>query len=125
MVKEITLKENSMIKLENRLAEREVKRVLQKWTPFFSYNLVVNQIKNNKEFNRFAIVIWSKSVKLAVHRNFLRRRFYDYMKEFIDDGLWRDIVFVIKKKSSINIKDKASLDSFYKDIKFLSKKIFK
>ena len=115
-----------MLTKQNRLSEKEVKRVLQKWAPFFSYNLVSNTLKNNKWFNRFAIVIWWKSVKLAVHRNFLRRRFYDNFVNFLKTWeIWYDIVFVIKKKTVINLKESEALKTFDKDISFLSKKIFK
>lgn len=114
-----------MLKLEYRLAEREVKRVLQKWSPFFAYNLVVNSIPNKKNKNRFAIVIWAKSVKLAVHRNFLRRRFYDMMTAYLDSEKGRDIVFVIKKKSVFNLKNKEDFLAFERDLDFLCKKIFK
>ena len=114
-----------MLKLEYKLAEREVKRVLQKWSPFFAYNLVVNSIPNNKNKNRFAIVIWAKSVKLAVHRNFLRRRFYDRMKSHLEAEKGRDIVFVVKKKSVFNLKSKEDFPLFERDLDFLCKKIFK
>jgi hypothetical protein len=52
-----------MIKKNFRLKEREVKKVLKYSKPFFSYGIVLNSFKNKLKYNRFAIVIGSKSVK--------------------------------------------------------------
>jgi len=46
-----------MIKKIYRLKEREVKKVLGKTKPFFSYGIVLNAKINRENFNRFAIVI--------------------------------------------------------------------
>jgi hypothetical protein len=46
-----------MIKKIYRLKDREVKKVLGKTKPFFSYGIVLNMKLNKKDFNRFAIVI--------------------------------------------------------------------
>jgi hypothetical protein len=46
-----------MIKKIYRLKEREVKKVLGKTKPFFSYGIVLNMKPNREGFNRFAIVI--------------------------------------------------------------------
>lgn len=112
-----------MIKKKFRLTERDVKRVLQKWEPFFSYGVVLNKQKNKLDFNRFAIVISAKSVKTNVERNFFRRRFYDFIssKNFLKN--WFDFVFVVKNKTKFDKKNKDSLNSFYKDLNFLISKI--
>jgi len=60
-----------------RLKEREVKKVLQKGKPFFSYSLVFNVLSHTLPESRFAIVISSKSVPSAVVRNMYRRKFYE------------------------------------------------
>jgi len=73
-----------MLKKKFRLREREVKRVLQKWEPFFSYDVVLNTKRNNFNYNRFAIVISSKSVYSNVERNFFRRRFSTITKNIAD-----------------------------------------
>jgi hypothetical protein len=128
-----------MISKKNRLSEREVKKVLTRWKPFFSYGLVLNYAKNNLEKNRFAIVIWWKSVKTSVERNFFRRRFYDLVSKSIKlpslaNGVpwnkiqggginWIDYVFVVKKQTKLDKKDINSTKSFYQDIKFLLNKI--
>ena len=63
MVKVIILKEKEdnfpifMIKKIYRLKEREIKKVLGKTKPFFSYGIVLNMKPNRKGFNRFAVVI--------------------------------------------------------------------
>jgi ribonuclease P protein component len=114
-----------MIKKIYRLKEREVKKVLNRWKPFFSYWIVLNQIKNKFEYNRFAIVIWSKSVNTNVSRNFYRRNFYDIMQEYIEaenKESWFDYVFVVKKQTKLNMKNEENLYNYNKDINFLINK---
>lgn len=113
-----------MIKKKFRLREKEVKRVLQKWKPFFSYNIVLNKQKNKLWFNRFAIVISAKSIETNVERNFFRRRFYDFIQNSkISEEQSQDFVFVIKTKSRFCKKQTQSLNLFYKDLQFLISKI--
>ena len=113
-----------MIKKIYRLREREVKKVLQKWKPFFSYNIVLNSTQNKKSYNRFAIVIGSKSVRTNVERNFFRRKFYDLVSDYAKDEVkWRDFVFVVKKKTKLDKRIDTSISSFEKDIRFLIQKI--
>lgn len=127
-----------MISKSNRLTEREVKKVLSKWKPFFSYWIVLNYQKNNSEINRFAIVIWWKSVKNNVERNYFRRRFYDIVSKYLqkdnnwkdlvdksikDNKIWIDFVFVVKKQTKLDKNDEKVKKSFYSDIKFLLNKV--
>gem|GEM_PF-6120195 len=46
-----------MISKQFRLSERQVKKVLAKSKPFFSYGLVLNKTPNKLDHNRYAIVI--------------------------------------------------------------------
>lgn len=112
-----------MIPKKNRLSEREVKKVLTRWKPFFSYGMVLNYSKNTCEKNRYAIVIWWKSVETNVSRNFFRRMFYDLLKESLELNKWLDYVFVVKKQTKLDKNDESSINSFKKDIKFLLNKI--
>ncbi len=117
-----------MIKKIYRLKEREVKKVLKRWKPFFSYWIVLNQIKNKLEYNRFAIVIWSKSVNTNVSRNFFRRKFYDIVSEYIsiiNNDSFCDFVFVVKKQTKLNMKNEENLYNYKKDINFLLNKTIK
>lgn len=123
-----------MISKKYRLTEREVKKVLQRWKPFFSYGIVLNYIKNKSDYNRFAIVIWSKSVKTNVERNFFRRTFYDLVTPMIRDSSLEikktkqvnyDFIFVVKKQNKLDVKNKDNLKNFKKDIWFLLSKILK
>lgn len=114
-----------MIKKIFRLKEREVKKVLKKWKPFFSYWIVLNYMKNNLEYNRFAIVIWSKSINNNISRNFFRRRFYDIVFNYCslnEKEKWVDYVFVVKKQTKLNMKLEENLYNYTKDIKFLLNK---
>lgn len=116
-----------MIWKKFRLKEREVKKVLQKWKPFFSYHIVLNSFKNKLDYNRFALVISSKSTKNAVERNFFRRSFYNNLKPFIfknSQDSFCDIVFVVKNKSKFDKREIESIKSFDKDLSFLLKKKF-
>ncbi len=111
-----------MIKKIYRLSENEVKKVLKYSKPFFSYWIVANYIKSTKPYNRYAIIIWWKSVSSAVCRNFFRRKFFDMVFEnFKNDS--KDIVFVLKKQIKLDKKDSLSIKSFENDINFLLKKI--
>jgi len=127
-----------VISKNNRLSEREVKKVLTRWKPFFSYWIVLNYMKNNLPINRFAIVLWWKSVKTNVDRNFFRRRFYDVVgnsslysskwKDLVDNSLkdnkiWLDLVFVVKKQTKLDSKEEGSKKSFFNDIEFLLSKV--
>ena len=112
-----------MISKRNRLSEREVKKVLTRWKPFFSYWIVLNYMKNNLSYNRFAIVIWWKSVNTNVSRNFFRRTYYDLVSNNLESANWTDFVFVVKKQTKLDKKDENSINSFKKDINFLLNKI--
>ena len=114
-----------MLKKIYRLKEKEVKKVLSKSKPFFSYGIVLNKTKNNLNYNRFAIVIWSKSVKNNVERVFFRRKFYNFVKDyiFLSKNWFLNFVFVVKKQNKLDKKDITSIKWFEKDLEFLIKKI--
>lgn len=122
-----------MINKKKRLTEKEVKKVLQKRKPFFAYGIVLNHCVNRVWFNRFAIVIWWKSVNTNVTRVFFRRRFYDYIvtsslwsteqKKSEKPIKWTDFVFVVKKQTQLDRKEIATLKTFKKDLNFLIKKV--
>lgn len=112
-----------MISKENRLSEREVRKVLTRWKPFFSYGIVLNYSKNNLNKNRYWIVIWWKSVQTNVARVFFRRAYYDIVSDKLKSDKWIDYVFVVKKQTKLDKTDKNSILTFKKDIKFLLNKI--
>jgi len=118
-----------MIKKIYRLRQREVKKVLQRAKPFFSYGIVLNVFENKLNYNRFAIVIGSKSVNSAVERNFFRRRFYDYIvennlieKKIKKTWVFYDLVYVVKKQTKLDKRDKRAIFKFKNDLTFLEKK---
>ncbi len=118
-----------MILKEYRLKEKEVKKVLKIWKPFFSYWIVLNSLVNKLSYNKFSIVIWSKSVNTNVTRNFFRRFFYNkihlFTKKSLQNNKYLDLVFIVKKQTKLDKKDKKTIISFEKDLDFLIKKIFK
>lgn len=112
-----------MISKKYRLTERETKRVLHKWRPFFSYHIVLNYMPNKVWYSRFSIVIWSKSVNNNVERNFFRRKFFDMVFSHINRDKNYDMVFVLKKQIKFDKKNIGSILSFEKDLNFLLNKI--
>lgn len=112
-----------MISKEHRLSEKNVKKVLRKWKPFFSYWVVLNYSKNQEWINRFAIVIWSKSVFTNVWRNLFRRLFYDLVSVYLKLDKSYDFVFVIKKTNKLDHNSINIINTFKKDILFLIKKV--
>ena len=116
-----------MISKKSRLTEREVKKVLGRWKPFFAYWIVLNKIPNREWKNRFAIVIGWKSVNTNVTRTFFRRKFYDYISwtTLFTGSVEKttDFVFVVKKKTQLDRKSLEALKTFEKDLNFLVKKV--
>lgn len=109
-----------MIKKVYRLNERQTKKVLSVWKPFFSYWVTSRILKNNLNYNRFSIIIWSKSVENNVCRVFFRRSFFHLTSDFIaSEDKWFDMVFFVKKQTKLKKNDKEVINSFKKDIKFL------
>ncbi len=131
--KVIILKEKEdsyfMIKKKYRLKQREVKKVLNKSKPFFSYGIVLNFKSNHISFNRFSIIIWAKSVTNNVSRNFFRRKFYHFISASpifsskTNKNIGYDFVFVVKKQTKLDKKNKETIVLFEKDLSFLEKKL--
>jgi len=103
-----------------RLTEKETKKVLHKWKPFFSYWIVLNIMKNTLCYNRFSIVIGWKSINTNVDRNFFRRKFYNKCSSNINVN-WEsyDLVYVVKKQTKLEKKQETSIITFEKDLNFL------
>lgn len=115
-----------MIAKKYRLTERQVKKVLQKWKPFFTQGFVCNLVYNKFDYNRYAIVIWWKSVQNAVSRNFFRRLFYGIVDEKLLEWVrWYDIVLLVKKQTKLDRIDEKNVANFQKDIHFLLHKVLK
>lgn len=90
-----------MLEKKLRLREREVKKVLAKGKPFFSYKLAVRHIPNTLPYPRFAIIISGKSAPNAVVRNIYRRAYYQSIAQ-CGVKLSGDIVCIIPKKTKIS-----------------------
>ena len=113
-----------MIAKKYRLQEREVKKVLHKGKPFFSYSIVFNVIPNRLWYSRFAIVIGSKSVPTNVVRNIYRRAYYDICQKH-QEKPYGDVVCVVKKKTKLE-KDNESMKKILSEINYLfEKKLWK
>lgn len=89
-----------MIAKKYRLTEREVRKVLSRRKPFFSYMFIANILENHEENHRVAILLSGKVARGSVNRNFWRRHFYDISLPLISEKPTEkhyDIVFVPKK----------------------------
>ena len=106
-----------MLAKHYRLKEREVKKVLRKGKPFFSYTLVLQRFPNRLSRGRFAIVIGAKSVPNNVMRNHYRRIFYTQMQQYSQD-ISSDIVCVIPKKVRLE-KTFDSEQKFIRDLRYI------
>lgn len=85
-----------MISKEYRLTEHELKRVLSRKKPFFSYVFIANTMENKSDHGRCGILLSSKCTKGSVNRNFWRRKFYD-MSLLQLNNITLDVVIVPKK----------------------------
>lgn len=113
-----------MIAKKYRLKEREVKKVLQKGKPFFSYSVVFNTIPNKLWHGRYAIVISGKSVPNNVIRNIYRRMFYEMCRTYISTHS-RDLVCVVKVKTQLDWSPK-NISQIQNEILYLfDKKLWK
>ena len=113
-----------MIAKKYRLQEREVKKVLHKGKPFFSYGIVFNVIPNKLWHSRFAIVIGWKSVPTNVVRNIYRRMYYDICQKYTQKT-YGDVVCVVKKKTKL-AKDPWEIQKICSEINYLfEKKLWK
>lgn len=116
-----------MLQKKFRITEEQVKKVLHKGKPFFSFWIVLNVLENKLDHHRFAIVIGGKSTTTGVERNFFRRRFYDLAFPYIQrwtKNVFFDLVFVVKKSTLLSKNEQSSLEKFYKEIDFLFTKVF-
>lgn len=113
-----------MLAKKFRLHEREVKKVLHKGKPFFSYSVVFNVIPNKLWHSRFAVVIWWKSVPNAVVRNLYRRMYYNAAYKYTQINLW-DVVCVVKKQTKLD-KTQITQNKIQSEINYLfEKKLWK
>jgi len=111
-----------MIAKEYRLTEREVRKVLSRRKPFFSYMFIANTLESKIEHGRIGILLSSKVARGSVNRNFWRRRFYDLSLKYIEK-FPLDIVLVPKKGTILDHKNETHLAEFEKNIQFLYKMI--
>lgn len=112
----------NMISKEYRLSENEVRKVLNKKKPFFSYVWIANTFTNKGTHGRCGILLSSKCTKWSVNRNFWRRRFYDLSLPSLT-SLPVDVVLVAKKWTILDYRNPLHLVEFEKNIQFLYKKI--
>lgn len=114
-----------MLAKKYRLREKEVKKVLQKGKPFFSYNLAIKYFPSKISDVKFAIVIGWKSVSNNVVRNFYRRKFYDFCKKSLEQLPSWYYVCVIKKSFKLE-KTFSIQQQFESEISYLfHKKLWK
>jgi len=110
-----------MIAKKYRLSESEVRKVLSRKKPFFSYAWIANTKKNPQGISRFAILLSGKAARGSVNRNTFRRLFYDTACENRFDGY--DVVVIPKKGVKLDHKNPEHREDFVKNMRFLLKTI--
>ena len=110
-----------MIAKKYRLGEMDIRKVLSRKKPFFSYSFIANTRKNPTGISRFAILLSGKVTPGSVNRNTFRRIFYDTACENRFDGY--DVVIVPKKGMKLDHKNPEHRQDFVKNIRFLLKNI--
>lgn len=116
-----------MIWKKNRLKVKETKKVLRFWKPFFSYTIIIKVIKNNNNFNRFAIILSWKNTKTAVTRNYFRRLYYNTSSDYLNvlkNNSWYDIVLLLKKWNTLEQNSECVL-KFKKELTWSLNKLLK
>lgn len=111
-----------MISKEYRLTEHELRKVLARKKPFFSYVWIANTMENKSSHWRCGILLSSKCTKWSVNRNYWRRKFYDLSRSNLEK-LSLDIVLVPKKWTILDYKNAEHIAEFEKNIQFLYRKI--
>lgn len=89
-----------MLLKKNRVDKKTIKKIFKEGRFINSTNLTFKfLIENNSVFPRISFIVPKDITKLAVKRNFLRRRGYSILKKILKDlpaGLMG--VFIFKKK---------------------------
>ncbi len=111
-----------MISKEYRLTEHELRKVLNRKKPFFSFVWIANTLENKKAHGRCGILLSAKCTKGSVNRNYWRRKFYDISLASLE-RLPVDIVLVPKKGTILDYKNSEHIAEFEKNIQFLYRKI--
>ena len=111
-----------MISKEYRLTEHELRKVLNRKKPFFSYVWIANTMENKASHGRCGILLSSKCTKGSVNRNYWRRKFYDISLPSLGT-ICMDIVLVPKKWTVLDYKNSEHIAEFEKNIAFLYRKI--
>lgn len=111
-----------MISKEYRLTEHELRKVLNRKKPFFSYVWIANTLENKSSHGRCGLLLSAKCTKGSVNRNYWRRKFYDISLPSLKK-LNIDVVFVPKKWTILDYKKSEHTFEFEKNIRFLYHKI--
>ena len=122
-----------MLKKSNRLnlSNPQNLSILEKGqSKFISSDFFQSFSRENEDRLRITVVIPKKAVPKAVLRNFYRRQIYLMIEENLSNKkadflkIKKDLVIILKKKSSISQEKKENLVNFKKDIQSLINKIF-
>ena len=111
-----------MISKKYRLTENEVRKVLNRKKPFFSYVWIANTTPNKLDHGRCGILLSSKVAKGSVNRNFWRRTYYDLSLPYIT-MLPLDMVLIAKKGTILDYKNEIHIVEFKKNIQSLYRHI--
>ena len=67
-----------------------------------------------------------KICKHKCYKSFFRRKFFDEIMKsnyLLNNIVWKDFIFVVKKKNKLDRKDLTTIKTFKNDLNFLIKKV--
>ena len=89
-----------MISKKYRVSRLKIEPIIKKGKETQSSLFLIRYITNNRNFDRFAVIISKKINKLAVKRNLLRRQLFESIRDQYKENLKKqhfDIVLIPKK----------------------------
>ena len=85
---------------KNRLtSKKDIDRVFKNGETIKGRFLFIKQLDSSREYPRFAFIVSSKHVSLAVDRNKIRRIFSEEIAKMLLLGFNRDTIVVVYKKT--------------------------
>jgi|SRR3989338_10936987 len=86
-----------MIPKNNRATKKEIDLLFQKGSSVISQNLIFKFLPNKLRAPRISIIVPKTVARLAIKRNFLKRRAYNILKKHLDKFPSVAGAFIFKK----------------------------
>jgi ribonuclease P protein component len=90
-----------MLPKKHRLAKtKDIQRVLAKGRNFFNPHFTIRILPATTPLSRFTVVVSSKTAKLAVRRNRLKRMIRPWLKNHLNSLKTGDYMIIVKSKTA-------------------------